>query len=57
MAEHYATASGVLVDVIMAAYDQRTDDALVDLVPTLPPEAGTEPLNDHDAEAREAVLT
>ena len=53
MVEHYAAATGASV---MLAYDQRTDDALVALVSSLPPEAGIELLDELDAEAREAAL-
>ena len=56
MVEHYAAATGASVDVVMAAYDNRTDDALVDLVSSLPPAAGIDLLDDLDAEAREAAL-
>ena len=54
--EHYTAATGALVDDVMAAYDNRTDDALADLVASLPPAAGIELLDDLYAEAREAAL-
>ena len=40
----------------MLAYDERTDDSLVALVSSLPPDAGIELLDELDAEAREAAL-
>jgi hypothetical protein len=55
MVEHYAAATGASVDV-MLAYDERTDDSLVALVSSLPPDAGIELLDELDAEAREAAL-
>ena len=50
MVEHYAAATGASVDV------ERTDDSLVALVSSLPPDAEIELLDELDAEAREAAL-
>ena len=40
MVQHYVAATGEQFDKIMSAYDSRTEDALITLVSTLPPDVG-----------------
>ena len=53
MVDHFVESCGADQQCIMARYDNRTEDALVALVGSLPPDAGLE-LLDHIQEAAAA---
>ena len=46
MVEHYAMAIGASTDVIMRAYDKRTEDAIISLVQSMPTDIGINLLDD-----------
>ena len=46
MVDHYATAIGASADVIMRAYDRRTEDAIISLVGSMPTDIGINLLDD-----------
>ena len=54
MAEHLSDMSLGNVSVVMEAFEKRTEDALIRLVTTLPPDKGTELLNALGTAAEEA---
>ena len=56
MVEQYAAATGASADNIMVAYDRRSEDALVTLVSSLPPESGGKLIEELDVHASECAL-